>query len=116
MRVHEYFRILVVNAKLVTYEYFMDYIQDWEIELLLEMSNESYRNDWETARYIAYYNAIMSGNLKKQYSSKTMTELFPLPYDDRYKIEEDHNIEISNNEIDMLKQRSNAVANRLFKK
>jgi hypothetical protein len=45
-----------------------------------------------------------------------MTELFPLPYDDRYRIEEDHNIEISNNEIDMLKQRSNAVANRLFKK
>lgn len=118
MRVHEYLRILVVENKIVDYEYFMDDITDWEISMLLSMAIGVNRNDWEIARYLAYHNAVMSGNLKKQYAQKSMTELFPLPFDDNYKTSEkvEHNYEISNKEVEVMTVRTNKMAERFKNK
>lgn len=115
MIVHEYLKVLVLDCKIVTYEYFVDDIQEWEIQMLMNISHESHRTEWETARYITYYNTVMSGNLKKQYTEKPMTDLFPLPYDDKFAVEE-HEIEITNNQIEDLKNRSKRVKEKLFKK
>ena len=111
MRVHEYLRILVIDTKIVDYEYFMDDITDWEIAMLMNMSYESHRTEWETARYIAYHNAIMSGNLKKQYADKPMTDILPLPYDEDRK---EHDIEISNSEVSIMTAKANKMS-ELFK-
>ena len=112
MAVHEYLRILVIDCKIVTYEYFMDDMQEWEISMLMRMSHEAHRTAWETARYITYYNAVMGGKLKKKYVEKPMTELFPLPYDPQV----EHNYSISNEEVDVLRERGNILAKKLFDK
>lgn len=112
MRVHEYLRILVINSKIVTYEYFMDDITENEIIMLLRLSNEAYRDAWERTRYMVYYNAVMSGNLKKQYAQKGMYELFPLPYDEDT---EQHRYDITNSEITELKMHAQHME-EIFKK
>jgi len=91
----------------------MDDMREWEISLLMPLVKDAHRTEWETARYISYNNAMTSGNLKKQYAEKPMDKLFPLPFDKEH---EEHDIEISNNQIATLKARSQAVAERLFKK
>ena len=97
----------------------MDDMREWEVAMLLPMAIEAHRNEWETARYIVYHNALVSGNLKKQYTQKSMTELFPLPYDEltnkAHRLREQHNIEISNSQIDFMRQRASIVANKLNK-
>lgn len=117
MRVHEYLRILVIESKIVDYEYFMDDITDWEISMLLKIAQDAHRNDWEIARYLAYHNAVMSGNLKKQYAQKSMSELFPLPFDNNKKNEPvEHNYEISNKEVEVMTVRTNKMAERFKNK
>lgn len=114
-------RHLVVDSRLVTYEYFMDYIQEWEIRMLIPIAIQSHRTEWETARYIAYHNAIMSGNLKKQYAQKPMTELFPLPYDELYHnyknpLDEQMRRDITNDEVNILRQRASKLGKKLMKR
>lgn len=94
----------------------MDYMKDWEISLLLPRAIDAQKTEWQTARYIAYHNALISGNMKKQYMEKSITELFPLPYDKDMKKYEEHNVEITNNQIADLKNRSKRVKEKLFNK
>ena len=115
MRVHEYLRILVINSKIITYEYFMDDITENEIIMLLPIASESYRDAWERTRYSTYYNAVLSGNLKPLYAKKSMTSLFPLPYDNNIPGEE-HRYDITNEEIEEMRKRSARVAEILYKK
>ena len=112
MLVHEYLRILVIDAKIVSYEYFMDDMQEWEIHTLMGLSHEAHRTAWETARYVAYYNATTSGNIKKKYAEKPMTELMPLPYDPVI----EHDYTISDSEVNVLRDRGQRLADKLFKK
>lgn len=109
-------RYLVIENKIVSYEYFMDHMKDWEISLLLPIAMDAQKTEWQTARYVAYHNARISGNMKKQYLEKPITELFPLPYDKDLKKYEDHNIEITANQIADLKNRSQRVKEKLFRK
>lgn len=112
MRVHEYLKYLVIENRIVTYEYFMDEMQDWEISLLVPMMHEAHRTEWETARYVVYNNAMYSGNIKKQYWEKPMQELFPLPYDP----EEVHNYEMSDKNRDLLRERGKRMSEWMKKK
>lgn len=118
MIVHEYLRYLVIDTKIVTYEYFMDDIRDWEIKMLIPRAMDSHRTEWETSRYIAYHNALISGNMKRQYAQKPMTELFPLPYDETYKhVENEHvNRDITDKQVVGMRRRVSKVANILKNK
>lgn len=114
MVVHEYLRYLVIETKLVSYEYFMDEMKEWEIVMLAPMGIDAHRTDWETARYISYNNAMFSGNIKKQYSEKPMQELLPLPYDKEQG--EEHNIEMTNKQRDMLSERARLLSQKIKQK
>lgn len=95
----------------------MDDMREWEVAMLLPIAIEAHRTEWETARYIVYHDALVSGNLKKQYTQKSMTELFPLPYDESvnhgHQSRERHDIEISDRQVDMMRRRASMIANKL---
>lgn len=87
---------------MVSYEYFMDEMNEYEIELCMMNVNHAQKSEWERARMIMYTN--LSPYMKRQKSAK---EMFPLPTDDDY---EQHDYEITNNEIDVMKQRASRVS------
>ena len=115
MVVHEYLRYLVINTKLVSYEYFMDDMKEWEIALLIPMGIDSHQIEWETARYVSYNNAMFSGNIKKQYNNKSMQELFPLPYDKDYKPSDKYDLtsDISNNQVEVMRNLSKKLSKQM---
>lgn len=111
MLVHEYLRLFVFRRRMVTYKYFMDEMQDWEISMLADSLSSAYREEWEMTRWMVY--SIVQPHLKKGMRDKPMKDVLPLAFDDDY--EEDKQTEITNAQIEYLKKRSEALAQR-FKK
>ena len=94
--------------KLVSYEYFMDEMQDYEIQTLSGMLDAVDYNEWRRMRML--YHGIVSPYLKRQ---TTPDKLIPLPGDDDM---EEHNIEMTNKERDIMRQRAQARAKKMFGK
>lgn len=113
MIVHEYLKLFVFRKKMVTYEYFMDKIQDWEVSLLADSVTSGYREEWEMTRWLVY--SIIQPNLKKGMRDKPMKEIIPLPFDEEYNTEE-QDIEITNEQINILKRRSEALSKKIKEK
>lgn len=111
MLVHEYLRLFVFRRRMVTYKYFMDEMQDWEISMLADSLSSAYREEWEMTRWMVY--SIVQPHLKKGMRDKPMKDVLPLAFDDDY--EEDRQTEITNAQIEYLKKRSEALA-QIFKK
>ena len=111
MLVHEYLRLFVFRRRMVTYKYFMDEMQDWEISMLADSLSSAYREEWEMTRWMVY--SIVQPHLRKGMRDKPMKDVLPLAFDDDY--EEERQIEITNAQVEYLKKRSEALAQR-FKK
>lgn len=111
MLVHEYLRLFVFRRRMVTYKYFMDEMQDWEISMLADSLSSAYREEWEMTRWMVY--SIVQPHLRKGMRDKPMKDVLPLAFDDDY--EEEKQIEITNAQVEYLKKRSEALAQR-FKK
>lgn len=103
MLVHEYLKMLVISNHVVSYEYFCDSLQDWELIWLLKNQHYAYKNEWEMTRYQLYY-AIAPYSKKKP---DTIQEFFPLSTDDIKPKE--HNTEITNEEISKLSEQAKAM-------
>ena len=65
-------------------------------------------NEWRRMRIL--YHGILSPYMKRQ---TTPDKLLPLPGDDEL---EEHNIEMTNQEKEVLRQRANALSNKMFNK
>lgn len=106
--------MFVFQKQMVTYEYFMDYMQDWEIPLLAENFNHALKDEWEMTRWSVY--ATLRPYLKKQDSEKSPQELFPMPYDnDSYK-EEEHHYEMTNEHLRRVQASAKRLEQRLKNK
>ena len=93
-----------MTYKLVSYEYFMDDLKDWELELLIDNISWSTKNDWEQTRMIMY--ASLVPHVKKG-TIKEASDILPLPTDSNGKFaNNNHDYEVSNEQIEILKQRS----------
>jgi len=110
MIVHEYLKLFVFRKKMVTYEYFMDKIQDWEVSLLADSVTSGYREEWEMTRWLVY--SIIQPNLKKSLRDKPMKEIIPLPFDEDYYTEEP-DIEITQEQVGMLRERAEFIGDML---
>lgn len=110
MIVHEYLKLFVFRKKMITYEYFMDEMQDWEVSLLADSVSAGYREEWEMTRWLVY--SIIQPNLKKSLRDKPMKEIIPLPFDEDYYTEEP-DIEITQEQINILKRRSEALSKKI---
>ena len=103
MVVHEYLKMLVITNHILSYEYFCDELQDWELVWLLKNQHYAYKNEWEQTRFQLYY-AIAPYTKNKPNS---IQEFFPLSTDENQK--EEHNIEITNDEIESLKKQAKRI-------
>lgn len=74
-------KLLVVEHKLVDYQYFMDEMQQYEIFDLLELIPWANKTSYEQMRYMIW--AVLKPYMKKQY---TPEKIFPL-YTDRHRSE-----------------------------
>ena len=103
MLVHEYLKMLVITNHVLSYEYFCDELQDWELIWLLKNQHYAYKNEWQMVRYQLYY--AIAPYTKTRYNS--IAEFFPLSTDKEQK--EEHNTEITNDEIAQLKKKAQAM-------
>ena len=106
---HEYLKMLVIENHVISYEYFCDKLQDWELLWLLQNMNYAYKNEWEQTRYLLYF--FIAPYTKERYNS--IKEFFPLSTDGKQK--EEHNTEITNDEIARLKKKAQAMEAMLNK-
>lgn len=70
---------------MVSYEYFMDEMEMYEISICLNEFAYSSKSNWEQARLIAFYSLLP--NLDKNSKNKTPQKLIPLVTDEIDKIE-----------------------------
>ena len=106
---HEYCKYLVIENHIISYDYFCDKLQDWELLWLLQNMNYAYKNEWEQTRYLLYFS--IAPYTKTRYNS--IQEFFPLSTDKNQK--EEHNTEITNDEIARLKKKAQAMEAMLNK-
>ena len=109
MLVHEYLKMLVITNHILSYEYFCDKLQEWELLWLLQNMNYAYKNEWQMVRYQLYY--AIAPYTKTRYNS--IEEFFPLSTDKEQK--EEHNTEITNDEIAQLKKKAQSIEAMLNK-
>lgn len=100
---HEYCKYLVIENHIISYDYFCDKLQDWELLWLLQNMNYAYKNEWQQTRYLLYFS--IAPYTKTRYNS--IQEFFPLSTDKNQK--EEHNTEITNDEIAQLKKKAQAM-------
>ena len=89
--------------KIVDYQYFMDEMTEYEIELCMKNMHFASKNEWEQTRMIMYTN--LSPYMKRG-QSKTIQELFPLATD-----EEQEQTTVTEEEIEQLQQYANDLEN-----
>ena len=106
---HEYLKMLVIENHVISYEYFCDKLQDWELLWLLQNMNYAYKNEWEQTRYLLYF--FIAPYTKERYNS--IQEFFPLSTDGKQK--EEHNTEITNDELEQLKKKSKQIEKMFMK-
>lgn len=73
--------MLVVEAKILTYEEFMDNIMGYEIETLLDMLKYVNRHEWQQTRLMIY--TFMAPYMKKGFK-KDLEDILPLPFDKKF--------------------------------
>lgn len=93
-------RLLVIQYKVIDYQYFMDELQKYELMSLLENCKFSYKDEWEQTRYLMF--CALAPYSKEKYDS--MTDFFHLRTDPE-KIET-HKTDISNDEIKKMREMS----------
>lgn len=90
-------RLLVVDYKLIGYEYFMDSMQEYELLDLQEMIPYAYRQSLEQTRLMMW--SCLTPYLKNK--NTTAKDLLPLVTDENYKYEvlEDDELDNARNKI-----------------
>jgi len=98
-------QVLCFEYRVVTVEYFLDQMQDYEVPLLLDGLKYLDRNQWEQSRL--HYALLVNMFSKEKHSAM---ELIPMPWDDGYKEHEEHETEMSNEDRDRLQERAEKLA------
>lgn len=89
--------MLCLEYKVVTVEYFLDRMQYYELQLLLENANVSVKNSWETTRNMMW-------SFVQPYSKKKLkpTDIMSLPWDENAQHVDTHR-EVTQKDIEHMK-------------
>ena len=101
------FKVLVVQYRLVTIEYFMDKMEEWEIYELYSVLGHSDSQQWEMTRWIMY--SIIQSKTKKKIE---INSLLKFPWDEGEK-DKKNNTNISNEDISRLRKMSKRIAKNI---
>lgn len=97
---HYLFRILCFQYKVVSVQYYLDLMQTYEVNDIIECLQYADVNLWEVGRINSY--VIAQTNSKKKLSP---TDIIKFPWDK----DETKEIEISNEDIQRLKEKSKTI-------
>ena len=95
----ELLRLLVFQFHIVSYEYFCDTLQPYELALLIEGLPYLDRNEWEQTRIRVFSTASMFSNHKPQ-----LTDIMQFAWDKKQAVEMPK--EITEEEINDLRQQA----------
>ena len=73
---HELFKLICFQYKVVSVEYFMDSLQEYEIEPIVQNIPFIEKGDWERTRFLAYCNIQKSSSKKLK-----PTDLISFPWE-----------------------------------
>jgi len=96
-------KVLVVQYKLVTIQYFMDEMQEYEVHELYNALAYANSNEWEMTRWLLY--AIIQTNSRKKIK---IEDVIKFPWDKGYeynKLEK----EISTDDVNRLRAKSKEI-------
>lgn len=107
MITHELLRITVIEAKFISYEQFMDDLQEYEISSLINMLKYADKNKWLQTRLMMYASLLP---YFKKGADKDIEKFLPLPFDE----DEKHlRKDITNDEIRKMNKLTHHVADIL---
>lgn len=95
---HEIFKTLVIELKLVDYEYFMDKMQEYEVYMFYDNLKYTNRPDWEQTRLIMYI--LAQTNSKKKLN---IEDIMSFPWE---KDIEDNPNEVSKEDMNTLREKA----------
>lgn len=97
------FRIFCFEFKVVSIEYFLDEMQEYEVNTIIENLPYLDRTSWEQHRFQVYSNVQM--NSKKKLSP---TDIMKFAWD------KEENTSITSQEIERLKNKSKEISNTII--
>ena len=89
---------MVVEYKIVTYEYFLDKMQQYEIQPLIDMLPWTNKQSLEQTRILLW--GSLSPYLKHK---KTAEQMMPLRTDNNIEIEEHESISLDENQVEEIR-------------
>ena len=108
---HELFRLLCFRYKVVSVEYFMDTLQEYEVEPIIQSLPISEQNEWERTRFLAYCN-IQKSSTKKLKPADLIT--FPWENEESSTDQINGNSEpLTQSEIERLKEQAKIISQNL---
>ena len=102
---------MVIEHKLVDYKYFIDDMQEYEINDMIKYLPFSTKTQYEIARWQVY--SSIAPYLKQTERNKSIQELLPL-ITDKKEVEKAEVQPLSNDEIQYMKAMSKRVQQQLF--
>ena len=94
--VHEYLKLFVFQHKMISYEYFMDRLADYELTTLLDCIDYAYVEEWQQTRILLW--SIIKTKAGKKWN-KQPKDLIPLVVDKGYNKNADELDEEEQNKI-----------------
>lgn len=108
---HELFRLLSFRYKVVSVEYFMDTLQEYEIEPIVQNLEYNEEGDWTRTRFLAYCN-IQKSSTKKIKPTDLIT--FPWEKEESSTDQINGNSEpLTQEDIDRLRQQAKIISQTL---
>lgn len=102
MLIHYLFRLIVIEYKVCDISYFMDRMEEWEVNALVDMLPYAYRNYWDMTREMVWIQAQV--NSKKKIKKG---DIYKFVWDDEHKDVKD--TYISNDDVKRLRERAKAI-------
>ena len=99
-------RALVFGYRMVDYQYFMDKLQPWEVDTLIEAIPYADRPTWEQTRLKIFSTAAMFSK-----SQLTVKDIMRFAWD----VEETPDIEVTQSDIERLRQQAKIIETTVLK-
>lgn len=101
----------MIENKILSYDYFMDVCNEYELNDLIKLIPYANKNEWERTRLQMFYT--VAPYLKQSERNKSVQELFPLITDE--KVAEEKAAEpLSQDEINRMREMSKRIQQQLF--
>lgn len=105
------FRLLCFQYKIVSVDYFMDRMNDYEVDSIIENIQYDDVAGWEQTRLRIFSTAQMMSKKKL-----TVKDIMVFPWEKEDEEEEEHKTSISNEEIEMLEKEAKKIQQQVYGK